>query len=180
MTDYFALFGEERRAWLDPEKLKEKYFARSRAAPAEAELNEAYRVLSDPKLRLHHLLKLEGAELRVGRPVPPSVAELFWNAGALLREVERWLLKSAGAGSALSRALLSPERTKLEGRLEQLEEELDALYETRLAQLRQIDAAANPVPPNESSKLVELYDSISYLTRLREQTKEKRFQLSLA
>ena len=31
MTDYFALLGEARRAWLDPEKLKQKYFALNRA-----------------------------------------------------------------------------------------------------------------------------------------------------
>jgi hypothetical protein len=70
MTDYFALFGEARRAWLDPEKLKEKYFALNRATAADADLNEAYRVLSDPKLRLHHLLTLDGAELTAGRQVP--------------------------------------------------------------------------------------------------------------
>ena len=180
MTDYFALLGEARGPWLDPEELKEKYFARTRTAPADAELNEAFRILSDPKLRLHHLLTLEGAELTVGRPVPPSVAELFWNTGALLRDLERWLLKSAAAGSALSRALLSSERTKLERKLEKLEEQLNTLYETELDQLRQVDAAANWASPNELPKLIELYDSISYLRRLQEQTKEKRFQLSTA
>jgi len=180
MTDYFALLGEARRPWLDPEKLKEKYFALSRTTAADAELNEAFRVLSDPKLRLHHLLTLEGAELTAGRPVPPSVAELFWNTGTLLREVERWLLKNAEATSALSRALLSSERTKLEGKLEKLEEQLNGLYETELNQLRQTDAAAKSTSPNELPNLIELYDSISYLTRLREQTKEKRFRMSVA
>ena len=132
MTDYFALLGEARRAWLDPEKLKEKYFARNRTTAADAELNEAYRVLSDPKLRLHHLLTLDGAELTASRPVPPSVAELFWNAGTLLRKVEQWLLRSAEATSTLSRALLSSERMNLEGKLEKLEERARALRPPRL------------------------------------------------
>lgn len=180
MTDYFALFNEARRPWLDPEKLKEKYFARTRVAAADAELNEAFRVLSDPKLRLHHLLMLEGANLTNGRPVPPSVAELFWKTGTLLREVERWLLRNAEAGSALSRALLSSEKTKLEGQLEKLEGLLNVLYETELTQLRQLDALTDMAPPNELLKLIECYDSISYLTRLQEQTKEKRFRMSLA
>lgn len=180
MTDYFALLNEARRPWLDPEKLKEKYFARSRAAVTDAELNEAFRVLSDPKLRLHHLLTLEGAELASGRPVPVSIAELFWNTGALLREVERWLAKSAEATSALSRALLSSERAKLEANLEKLEEELNALYEIELARLCQIDADTKPASPNGLQKLIELYDSISYLTRLREQVTEKRFRLNVA
>jgi hypothetical protein len=179
MTDYFALLGEARRPWLDPEKLKEKYFARTRAAAADAELNEAFRVLSEPKLRLHHLLILQGADLTAGRAVPPSVAELFWKAGTLLRQVERWLLKHAEAGSALSRALLSSEKTKLAGQLEKLEEQLNALYEIELAELRRVDLAADMTSPNGLLKLIEIYDSISYLSRLQEQTKEKRFRMSL-
>jgi curved DNA-binding protein CbpA len=174
MTDYFALLGEARRPWLDPEKLKEKYFSLARAASADAELNEAFRILSDPKLRLHHLLTLEGAELTAGRPVPPSVAELFWNSGTLLREVERWLLRNQAAGSTLARALLQPERGKLEQRLGKLEEQLRATYQAELAQLPrgEIDW------PNEMSRMVERYDSIAYFTRLLEQTAEKRFQLA--
>jgi hypothetical protein len=180
MTDYFALLGEARRVWLDPERLRQKYFALSRAAAADAKLNEAFRVLSDPKLRLHHLLTLEGADLVAGRPVPTAMTELFWNTGTLLREAEQWLLGIAKATSNLSRALLSSERTELEGKLKKLEGQLNALYETELAQLRQTDARSNLASPNELAKLVELYDSISYLTRLREQTTEKRFRMSVA
>jgi DnaJ-domain-containing protein 1 len=179
MTDYFALLGEARRAWLDPEELKEKYFALNRVTAADAELNEAYRVLSDPKLRLHHLLTLDGADLTASRQLPPSVAELFWNTGTLLREVEQWLLRSAQTSSTLSRALLSSERTKLEGKLVKLEEQLNALYETELAQLRQIDTESKLASPTDLPRLIQFYDSISYLTRLREQVTEKRFRLQL-
>lgn len=171
MTDYFALFGEARRPWLDPAELKEQYFARSRMAAPSAELNEAFRVLSDPKLRLHHLLTLAGAELTAGRPVPPAVAELFWNTGSLLREIEHWLLRRAAAASVLAQAVLQPERARLERRLAKLEEELGANHETEIAQLR--DA------PNESADLVERYDRIAYLSRLRERAAEKRLQLDL-
>jgi DNA repair ATPase RecN len=175
MTDYFALFEEARRPWLEPEKLKEKYFALSRAAAADAELNEAFRVLSDPKLRLHHLLTLEGAELSAGRPVPAAVAELFWNTGTLLREVERWLLQKKAATSALARALLQPERGKFEQRLGKLEERLRATYDAELAQLPRAEVDW----PNELAQMVERYDSVAYLTRLLEQTAEKRFQLAV-
>ncbi len=174
MTDYFALLGEARRPWLDPEELKEKYFAHARERPADANLNEAFRVLSDPKSRLHHLLVLEGADLTAGRAVPPAAAELFWNTGTLLREIDRWLLRSKEAGSALARALLQPERAKLEQRLGELEEELREVYDTELAQWPRTEVDW----PNEMARMVERYDSIAYLTRLREQTAEKRFQLS--
>ena len=42
MTDYFALLGEARRAWLDPENLKKKYFALNRATAADAELMKLF------------------------------------------------------------------------------------------------------------------------------------------
>jgi hypothetical protein len=135
MTDYFALLAEARRPWLEPEKLKEKYHALSRVAAPDAELNEAFRVLSDPKLRLHHLLTLEGADLTAGRPVPPSVAELFWNTGTLLREAERWLLQNNGNDECSRARLLEPERGKLQQRLGKLEEQLNATFVTELARL---------------------------------------------
>ena len=148
MTDYFALLDEARRPWLDPEKLKEKYYRLSLAAPPDAELNEAFRVLSDPKLRLHHLLTLEGADLVAGRPVPPSVAELFWNTGTLLREVECWLLKNAGATGALARSLLKAEQAKLEAESGKTGA-IATAYDSELAQLRQADAVWNAASPNE-------------------------------
>ena len=176
MTDYFALLDEPRRRWIDAEPLKDKYFARNRAGAADAELNEAFRVLSDPKLRLQHLLALEGVAVSAGRPVPPQVAELFWNCGALLREVDRWLSKSADAGSALGRALLSGERVALEKKLQEQDRQINATFENELCQLRDFDA----ISPNDLDKLVEHYDSISYLTRLREQVTEKLHQLTIA
>ena len=177
MTDYFALLGEARRPWLDPEPLKEKYFARTREAAPDAELNEAFRVLSDPKLRLHHLLVLAGADLTAGRPVPPAVAELFWNTGTVLREIERWLLPNREASSALARALASGERARLETKLTQLESELETSYEAVTRELKEMEGE---IAPNDLPTLVERYDSLSYLTRLREQAREKRYQLSLA
>ena len=180
MTDYFALLDEARRPWLDPEELKQKYHRLSRAAPPDAEINEAFRVLSDPKLRLHHLLTLEGADLAAGRRVPKAVAEFFWKGGDLLREMDRWLLKNAEATSKLSQALLQPERARLDDKLSRFEEQLHAAYEFELVQIQELDSAWSADSPNDLAKLIELYDSNSYLTRLLERTAEKRFQLGVA
>jgi hypothetical protein len=119
--------------------------------PADAELNEAYRILSDPKLRLQHLLRLEDADLGAGRDLPPGLAELFWNAGALFREIDRWAHQNEAASNSLSRALLSGERTKLEARLTTLDEQLRARYESELEQLQSIDPGALP---NEINNLI--------------------------
>ena len=171
MIDYFALLGEARRPWIDLEKLKAKYFALARERLADAELNEGYRVLSDPRLRLHHLLSLEGVDLKAGRKIPPALADLFWNTGNLLREVEHWRVKHTAAPSAVARALVSGERVKLIQRLTEHEAKLDAAYEEVLDRFRGIDR------PKEHALLIELYDSIAYLTRQREQVKEKQLQL---
>jgi hypothetical protein len=180
MTDYFALLREERRPWPDPEQLKEKYFALSRVATPDAGLNEAYRVLSQPKLRLQHLLILEGADLTAGRPVPPSVTELFWNTGTVLREAERWLLQNSGTTGALLRSLQGAERSKLQSKISRLSEKLRATYEAQLEQVKQLDCKWRESSPNDTRRLVELYDSIAYLTRLLEQIAEKKFQLEVA
>ncbi len=55
-----------------------------------------------------------------------------------------------------------------------MEEQLRATYEAELAQCRAVKVDW----PNELQWLVERYDSIAYLTRLLEQTAEKRFQLT--
>ena len=180
MTDYFALLQKERRPWLDPEELKEKYFALSRLGAPDARLNEAYRVLSDPKLRLHHLLTLEGADLAAGRPVPPSVADLFWNTGAILREAERWIIQNTGTTTALQRSLTVAERSRLQGRISETDEQLRATYESRLKQLRQLDQTWQTASPKDVPQLLELYDAIAYLTRLLGQVAERKFELDVA
>ena len=109
MTDYFALFGEARRPWLEPAELKEKYFARSRTAAPSAELNEAFRVLSDPKLRLHHLLTLAGAELTAGEPQRQRDHAGIGSSPATLPSRRRTAVRSTMPSPTRSR--ISPSRS---------------------------------------------------------------------
>ena len=91
MTDYFSLFNEPRRPWLDAEKLKARFLTLSAechpdravtAAEREAatarftELNAAHNCLREPRERLQHLLALEGAaciSLGAQTPLPDIV-----------------------------------------------------------------------------------------------------------
>ena len=80
MTDYFAVFGLDRRLVMDVPALEREFYARSRrlhpdrfaakpvaeqeqALKASSELNDAYRTLKEPISRTQHLLGLEGVEL---------------------------------------------------------------------------------------------------------------------
>src|SRR5438128_12515999 len=99
MIDYFALFNEPRRPWLDGELLKAKFLQLSaevhpdrvhgasaadkqRAHERSAELNAAYNCLREPKSRLQHLLELEtGARPKQEEKYPPVNWYLLLKSG---------------------------------------------------------------------------------------------------
>ena len=92
MIDYFALLQQPRKPWLDPEELKQRYQQLTlvshpdrsgdrRTAPTFAAVNEAYQVLTNPKLRLQHLLSLEGHIPIADESAPGDLMELFCQTG---------------------------------------------------------------------------------------------------
>ena len=98
-SDYFAVLRQPRRPWLDPDELKRKYqeltFARhpdktpdADQGPEFSEITEAYRVLSNPRLRLQHLFNLEGAPSETSQ-VPAEIAELLVREGQKVSHLAR-------------------------------------------------------------------------------------------
>jgi len=100
MTDFFEVFGLERRLAIDVAALQRRFYELSRrwhpdfhqaAAPAEqaraleesARVNAAYRALRDPLARVEYLIRLEeGRDTREGAAVKPKappalLAEMF-------------------------------------------------------------------------------------------------------
>ncbi len=103
MTDFFALLGQPRRPWLDRETLDEQYRAQARgrdpgANSSFAEVNQAYRTLCDPKLRLQHLLTLLGhAPPAEAGEIPTDLVDLFMRIAALKKKATNEELSGAGA-----------------------------------------------------------------------------------
>ena len=100
MTDSFALLQQPRQPWLYPDLLKQRYQERTltdhpdvRGADAPsvdfAVINEAYRTLTDPKLRLQHLLRLEGQEPDNSAPIPADLLDLFSRIGNFVQTDRR-------------------------------------------------------------------------------------------
>ena len=191
MTDYFALLGEVRRPWIDNNKLKQKYHqltlqmhpdlgsrnqATSEDTASLAELNEAFRVLQDPKLRLQHLLMLENAAPVAARSVPPALANLFWDTGASLKNLDAILEKQSGT-SRLTQALGKSEIVDAEKRTREISDRLKSLYNDALDKVRRTDTLWLADPAAHVSTLVDLYDSFSYLSRLIEQVNERLLRL---
>jgi len=105
-SDYFAVFGLERRLQIDEASLQRKFYQLSREyhpdhfanAPAEAQayaldmtalLNDAYRVLKDPVKRSEYLLKCEGFDIGEQRSsnVPPELLEEVFELNMMLEEL---------------------------------------------------------------------------------------------
>jgi curved DNA-binding protein CbpA len=150
MTDYFALFQQPRRPWLDVEELETKYHELARETHPDArqdretnfaEVNAGYRTLRDPKSRLQHLLALEGKSPAANSSkIPADLIELFMSIAAVGKERDNDKLAT------------------LRRRVEQL------FYES-LQQLRELDG-------NWKRSLVEeaeiLYRRFSLLSRWQE------------
>ncbi len=156
MTDYFALLGESRRPWIDPETLKTKFLAlapqyhpdrvhaqgekaRQEANQKYAELNAAYQCLSNTRDRLLHLITLEaGAPPRDIQRIPPGTMEYFMEVAQLCKQLDLYLTERKQVTSPLLKVQLfeqglewtekvSALRKKLEGVSSRLEEELKGL-----------------------------------------------------
>ncbi len=194
VEDYFALLGEERRPWLDPERVKETFHRISRTKhpdqqqPGEsddtfARLNQAQAVLRDPRARLRHLLELAHPEIRLSGPanVPMSLADLFAPIHGLLRETDDLLAKKAAAPSALVKALLARQEWTLRERAEERLAELDALHAAALEELQAFDAGWNRHASESTAarQLHDFYQRFAYLSRWAEQLRERLFQLGL-
>jgi curved DNA-binding protein CbpA len=204
MTDYFAVLRQPRRPWLDLEKLKEEYQRRTLAEhpdlqaegrrnapptrdpspptlgfPTFAEVNEAYRVLNNHRMRLQHLLFLCGRSVLSNNEVPADLADRFMNIAALIREVDVSLKKRNGADNALSKALLEPGVAVLQNSTNEALAGVDKLQENAVQELQRLDEEWQSAPDNVMDQLAALAQRFAYFDRWMEQLRERQFQLSV-
>ena len=196
MADYFALLGEKRRPYLDPERVTATFreLSRSqhpdqqatRAAGEGAEgaadfalLNQAQQTLCDPKLRLGYLIGLEFPQVRLSGPaeVPRELAGLFTPVHALLKTVDDLLSRKAASASALAKALLAREEMQLREQVEAQFYSLNDLHAGALEELKAYDAGWESGVASGPQPLLAFYQRFSYLSRWLEQLRERLFQL---
>ena len=184
MTDYFALLEQPRQPWLDQDALKDRYqsLAKSRhpdqtdATPADqtfADLVEANRVLSDDKLRLHHLLQLEAFDASQGNAVPSRILHLFSEVGEFLTRSERLEHRFTEATNPLAKSLLQSElitcRNEVAG--------LIAHTRELVSQARDECRALNDSWRDQLPKVAKLYFLFAFLTKWLAQLEERQFRL---
>ncbi len=150
MIDSFALLDEPRKPWLDVDLLKEKYHALARQNQPDEQLNEAYRVLRDPKSRLEHLL---GPNERASDNVPDDLVDLFMAIAPVLNKID---MKDAA-------------------RVDELLARVTAQHDRTLDTLRAADAGW----PENREEIQQIHQRLVYLTRWRDLLDERRLQLSI-
>lgn len=160
VTDYFALFALPRRPWLNGEKLEEQYRELARQTHPDqsthatkdfAEVNEAYRILRDPKSRLRHLLALEGKPPSAATAeIPADLASLFMKIAPALKHNDKEQINT-------------------------LSEEVSDRYGEAIEQLRRLSEGWSE---NASSNVIDaekLYRRFAFLTRWKNLVEEHRF-----
>jgi len=190
MTDHFAVLAQPRRPWLDPEQLKQEYqrltFARhpDRQTEAAAEgpefgaVTDAYRVLSNPKLRLQHLLAIENeaSDARSAR-VSAELADMFMQTAALIRSVDDLLKRKQQATTTLASSLLKPEVSKTRERVGAQLEALQGAHSSAVDELKRLDERWEK-EPDAKTEARKLADRFGFLDRWMTQLQEKQFALS--
>jgi DnaJ-domain-containing protein 1 len=202
MTDYFKLFDEKRRPWLEADALKEKFLRlsaefhpdRTNSAGAEkvqdpahySELNAAYNCLRDHRARLQHLVALErGEKPSELQQIPPDLMELFFEVGRLCREGDELIKQNAATASPLLKAQLFESMQDSTELLRSLEKRIDAQRQELLNELKNLDERWPPLDTTsrENRELLlarfeEIYRLLSYYNRWTSQLKERLLQLS--
>jgi DnaJ-domain-containing protein 1 len=193
MTDYFALLDQPRRPWLDSEALKQAFHQKTlhqhpdaqtsatgdvNAEAAFAQLNEAYQTLQDAKLRIQHLLALEGrAATSRFAAVPDEIANLFPEIARATQDSVRIAERTTNASSALTRSLLTSELVQGREHIDALLAQLTQLHKSADADLQQVGATFAEGDESAFEQLQRLYVRYSFLGRWIAQLEEHRTRL---
>ncbi len=201
ILDYFAVLGEPRRPWLDPEALKEKFLRlsaqfhpdrvhnqpeseRLAAQKTYTDLNAAYQCLREPKDRLRHLLELQLGRAPVDlQRVPPDLMDLSMEIGRACQQADRLLREKATTFSPLLKAQQFQRHQEWVERLLELRGKLDVLFDQFQAESKQIDSAwSSGASTAENETLLVRLDGLcrlfGFLGRWRNQLQERIGQLS--
>jgi DnaJ-domain-containing protein 1 len=196
-SDYFALLGEPRRLWRDPEEIKSRFLERSAAVhpdrvhtagaaekqaaqDAYVELNRAWQTLSSPKDRLRHWLELEtGAVPAEVQEVSNDLAPLFMELHQQLRGATRHIQAKEQTASPLLKAGMMGETQQWMGKLQEIRGRLLDRQEACLRSVRELDTLAEEDRAEVVRRASVLYRDLSFVTKWLGQVEEARFKLTV-
>jgi molecular chaperone HscB len=166
-VDYFAIFGLPRKLWIEMSALEQKFLQmswklhpdnfvnasepeRELSLKRSSELNDAYRTLRDPVVRVEYLLEIEGArkEGEHKQQAPPELLEEVFELNESLDEL-REARQSGGNLAALKARLEAADNNfqeklgEVDAQLQAVAREWDAALEADTAERKKVMARLN-------------------------------------
>jgi hypothetical protein len=182
MTDFFSVFGLQPRPVIDTAVLNDLFATRSKTAhPDHAvnadfiELNEAFRILSDPVRRIGHLLALTGSANLTGNS-SPEINRWFSRIATTIQKFDQALQTLAQENRSLIRAVKIGEMQSIIPELDEISSCLSAEQERLLRKLAEIDAQW---PGNTASvlpSLARIATDLRFLQKWLAQMGERRLR----
>ena len=187
MLDYFTILGVPRRASLTIDEARAAFQMRGAALHPDAAanagarpereaefqvLNEAFACLSTRPGRLKHLLELEGGAASKGAVLDETLMVLFSSVNQALQQADAFLVKAAGAASALARALLTGEALTVEDALSAVAQQLVSRQDRLEASLMAMDADGIHLPA-----LQQAVQEAAFLEKWELQVQQRRLRL---
>ncbi len=185
MTDWFAFLDLPCRPRLAESEIKERYLtlaaklhpdASAGDTQAFGDLQQAFRGLSDPALRIRHLLALRfpGHPVSTGA-MPP--ADLFMQVGPVLQQARAASQKLERATSTLARTLASLEVGEVLARLKSVRRAVEQTSQSLEERLADLDQQWPEVAPGE---LAAWAGEWTFLAKWRAELAEWEFRLANA
>lgn len=204
MIDYFALLKEQRRPWIDPDLLKQKFLGlsaevhpdrvhgakeseKSAAQEHYAELNAAYNCLRDPKERLAHLLEMEtGARPKQVQNIPSDLMDAFVEITNVCRSADAFLAEKVATTSPMLRLQLFEPGQEWTEKLTMLQRKMNSWREELMGKVKEVDAEwekNREAKSDEYKKMLQGMERhcqlLGYLGRWSAQIQERIVQLSM-
>ena len=186
MTDYFALLRQPHQPHLDDSALEQAFRERARllhpdAAGANegdefAQLNTAFNVLRDPRLRLRHLLELEGVT-PAKELIAPELVELFSRAAEISHQATAEIAKERGPESAITRSVAQLKRSQIRAELVSVLRKLEANALRAQSDLEDLNALWDKERAAAVAKATQLQQRFTVLHRWMDTLGELQFQL---
>ena len=202
MTDYFALFNEARRPWLEPEPLKDKFLALSATVHPDrvhnlgeaeraaahweryTELNAAYNCLREPRRRVGTVFCSSSNWACCPKDIqriPSDLMDLSMEIGKGCREADTFLVEKAKVTSPLLQVTFFERGHEFADKLQILRQRVNSLNERVVGELKQIDAAWPPPEEKRAAqfqRMEEIYRLLSYFARWISQIQERVVRVS--
>jgi DnaJ-domain-containing protein 1 len=201
--DCFALLDLPRRAWIEPDLIKERFLQKSaevhpdkattaaEKARAEAEfagVNEAYKTLRTTRSRILHLLELSGAfQPGAGagqqvQSVPEAALNLFPVVAEITREADQLLREKSSVTSPMLKAAFFSKALDCAERVQRIQSSLRSKAEEIEKEVRALDSALEtsnePLPTGVAAALTGSAAALGFLERWQAQLQERAMALS--